>query len=84
MLSGNPHTAICGDLSPATPDAIKFRDRLIFYSLLPWLQQKKSNGGYGIFISTCNNSLFKISLGSTLTMSGCQQNEESGRVETTA
>ena len=31
-----------------------------------------------------NNSLFKISLGSTLAMLGCQQNEEKGRVETTA
>ena len=82
MLSGNPHTAVCGDLSPATPDAVKFRDKPV-YSLLPWLQQRKSNGGYGILVSTRNNSLFKISLGSTLTVSGCQQNEERGRVETT-
>lgn len=39
-------------------------------------------GGYGILISTHNNSLFKISLCSTLLrMSGCQENEEKGRIK---
>lgn len=62
MLSANPHTATGSDLSPATSDAAKFRDRLAFYSLLPWRWQRKSNEGYSILLSTHNHSVFKISL----------------------
>lgn len=43
--STNPNTAAYRNLRRASPDAAKFRDRLVFCSLLPWLWQRKSTGG---------------------------------------